>query len=123
MLAARCFIASWKNMNEGEEQPRELKTASFAAHATRGIIRDPKTRRWAMFLVLLAALLMAVSGATLLREVLDPRERTLWFILFWLACAWLTVSALLLALFDILLTRAAGRAARRALRGQYSKRD
>ncbi len=73
-----------------------------------------------MFLVLLAALLMAFSGATVLREAIDPRAHTLRFIVFWLACAWLTFTVLFLALFDFLMVRAEGRAARRELGERFS---
>lgn len=72
--------------------------------------------------VVAAALVMLVAGATFLRDVLNPHEHAVWYILFWLACAWLTLSALLLALFDVLIVRAEGRAARKILRDQISRR-
>ncbi len=89
---------------------------SFAAHSARGIIRDQKTRRRVMLILIVAALLMLVSGSTFLRGVIDPHEYTGRFMLFWLACAWLAVSALLLAVFDVLMVRAEARAAARLLR-------
>lgn len=66
-----------------------------------------------MFRLLLAALLMLFVGATLIEDFLSTH--LLAFILFWAACAWLTVAAVLLAAFDILVVSAAGRAARRQL--------
>ncbi len=39
---------------------------------TRGIILDPRTRRWAMFILLLAALLMLFAGSTFLSVGLHP---------------------------------------------------
>ncbi|HEX8281315.1 MAG TPA: hypothetical protein VF551_08050 [Chthoniobacterales bacterium] len=105
-----------------DTRPKEksLRVAPFATHATRGIIRDQATRRKAMFVLLLVALAMVVSGATLLQETLNPREHLGRFLLFWAACAWFTITALLLALFDVLMLRAQGRAARRALGEQFS---
>jgi len=101
-----------------EEQ--KLRTASFAKHATRGLIRDPRARRKAMAALLIVAVLMVVAGSTVLRETFAPREHTLRFLLFWAACAWVTVTALLLALFDMLILRAQSRAARRQLRGEIA---
>ncbi len=66
------------------------------------------------------AVLLAVAGSTFLQEILNPREHPVWFILFWLACAWMTVLAVLLALFDALIVRAQGRAEKRALQAKYS---
>jgi hypothetical protein len=95
---------------------RNLRIGSFAAHAARGLIRDQTTRRWAMFFTLLAAMLMLFFGGTFLQPLLSPHEHPAWFILFWLACAWFTLTALLLALFDLLMVRAQSRAATRELR-------
>ena len=96
---------------------------SFAAHSSRGLIRDQGARRKMMFASIAIAVLMAAAGSTLLREVLNPREHPVWFIFFWLACAWLTVLAVLLAVFDLLIARAQGRAARRALGAEFSSTD
>jgi Na+/melibiose symporter-like transporter len=95
---------------------RNLRIGSFAAYAARGLIRDQTTRRWAMFFTLSAAMLMLFLGTTFLQPLLSPHEHPAWFILFWLACAWLTLTALLLAFFDLLLVRAQTRAAKRELR-------
>ena len=91
--------------------------APFAAHASRGLIRDQGARRKMMFASLLIAAALAVVGSTFLKDVLNPREHPVWFILFWLACAWMTVLAVLLALFDMLMVRAQSRAAERELKG------
>ena len=74
-----------------------------------------------MLATLIAALAMIIIGSTFLREVLDHREHPVWFILFWSACAWLTVSAVLLAIFDLLIVRAQARAARKALDAQITR--
>src|SRR5256885_15731557 len=83
-----------------DEKP--LQHASFAVHATRGIIRDQGTRRRVMIMVLTAALVLMICGSTVLKRPLDPHEHTGWFLFFWLVCAWLTVTAILLAIFDLL---------------------
>lgn len=99
-----------------EEPEKRLQTGPFVAHATRGIIRDRGFRRKTIAILLGAALLMVIAGTTLLRSVLDPREGVMWFAIYWLVCAWLTFTALLLALYDLLALRLEGREARRALR-------
>ena len=82
---------------------------------TRGIILDPRVRRWAMFVLLLAALLMVFAGSTFLAGWLS----TPWnFAVYWVVCGWLTFAALLLALWDLLLVRAAARRERRRLEKQ-----
>jgi heme/copper-type cytochrome/quinol oxidase subunit 2 len=98
------------------DDPARLRIASFAAHTARGLIRDQTTRRWAMFITVLVAMLMLFAGSTFLEPWLAPREHPVWFILFWLACAWFTLTALGLALLDLLMVRARSRAAKRELR-------
>jgi cytochrome bd-type quinol oxidase subunit 2 len=91
-----------------------LRIGSFAVHSARGLIRDQRMRRWAMFVTLLVAMLMLFCGNTFLQ--INPHEHRAWFVIFWLACAWLTLTALLLAVFDLLMVRAQSRAARSKLR-------
>lgn len=104
-----------------EARPKEKSfwMLSFLTHVTRGLIRDRNTRRKTMLATLLAALLLLFAGATFLQPLLRPRP--VWFILYWLACAWLTVLAMLLALFDLLMTRVQSRAAEKVLRAQHSE--
>ena len=47
---------------------------------------------------------------------MNPREHPWFVILFWVACVWLTFTAMLLAIFDLLIVRLQARRARRALR-------
>jgi len=101
---------------EKRPEKKHLWMASFAMVTTRGLIRDQKTRRVIMGAALVGALLLIVAGSTFLREALDPKERILAFVLFWIACAWLTILAILLAVFDLLIVRAQSRAARKVLR-------
>ena len=102
-------------MESGPPEKR-FQAAPFTVHATRGILRDPKARRKTMAISIVVALILLVTGLTVLRPGLDPHEHTVRFILFWFACAWITVTALLLALLDILLVRAEARRVRKALR-------
>lgn len=85
-------------------------------HAARGLVRDQTTRRKTMFWIVLAAVLMLFGGATFLKPWLDPKVRPGWFMLYWLACAWITVTAVLLALLDLLLVRARARDEKRRLK-------
>ena len=103
-----------------EDRPPEkrLRVAPFAIHATRGLLRDQKSRRRTMAVSIAVALILLVTGLTVFRSWLDPHEHPWRFIFFWLACAWETVLAVLLALFDLLMMRAQERAARKALREQ-----
>jgi hypothetical protein len=66
-----------------------------------------------MFYIALAAVLMVFIGGVLIDPFL--RTRPFLFIVFWGVCSWLTISAILLAVFDMLVVRAEGLAARRRL--------
>jgi len=85
---------------------------------TRGIILDPRVRRWAMFVLLLAALLMVFAGSTFLAGWLATPSNFIDFIAYWGICGWLSFAALLLALWDLLLVRAAARRERLRLEKQ-----
>ena len=108
---------------ETPPKQKSFSVPSFATHATRGIIRDQSSRRKMMLGTLGVAVLMVVCGVTLLQEVLSPREHALRFIAYWLTCAWFTMATLLLALFDALMVRAQGRAARRNLSDEIARGD
>jgi protein-S-isoprenylcysteine O-methyltransferase Ste14 len=99
---------------------KKLRFASFAIHATRGLLRDQNARRRTMFGLVCAALVLLFCGATFLAPVLDPHSRPGWFISYWFVCAWITATAALLAVFDLLLVRAQARAVKRALEEQIS---
>jgi hypothetical protein len=86
--------------DSSEERP--LQSVSFAVHVARGIIRDQKVRRRTMLGLLIAALVLLFCGSTFLGPVLNIREHPGWFLFFWLGCGWLTLSAMLLAIFDLL---------------------
>ena len=95
---------------------KKLRVAPFAIHATRGILRDQRSRRKTMAVTTVVALILLVAGLTVLRPWLDPHEHPWRFIFYWLACVWETILVLLLALLDILLLRAKSRAERNDLR-------
>lgn len=81
---------------------------------TIGIIRDRETRRWAMFILVIAALAMTLLGGTLMAEWIA--QSLMRFLLFWAICGWLTLTVMLLAIFDILAVRVEARRERKALR-------
>ena len=99
---------------------KKLRFVSFAIHATRGLVRDQTSRRKTMFWIVIGAVLMLFCGATFLAPWLDPKVRPGWFMVYWLSCAWITVTAVLLALLDLLLVRTKARADKRALAGKIS---
>ena len=105
-----------KKRMEIPPKEKDLETVSFIAHATRGLIRDQKTRRKAMVFLLGVALLMLIAGFTVFQSALNPREHPWLVIIFWLACVWLTFTALLLALFVLIVIRLQARRAQRVLR-------
>jgi cytochrome bd-type quinol oxidase subunit 2 len=100
---------------------KRLQTTSFVIHATRGVIRDQATRRKAMVILLVIALALLFAGTTILQSFLNPHEHPLWFILFWLICAWLAVTAVLLAVFDLLMVKSEARKAERTLREGFAQ--
>ena len=101
-----------------ETRPPEkrFKVAPFAIHATRGLLRDARSRRKTMAILLVVALAMVILGLLGLRPWLEPHEHPLRFIFFWFACGWVILSVLLLAVLDMLLVRAEGRRTQQALR-------
>jgi hypothetical protein len=103
--------------NSPEEKP--LRTTSFVVHATRGVIRDQTLRRKTMFVLILIALLLLFAGFTFLQSSLNPREHLLWFGFYWLICLWVTLTAMLLALFDLLAVRREARKERRMLNKKF----
>src|SRR5207244_5121340 len=94
-------------MTNDSSNGKPLRTISFVIHATRGVVRDQVVRRTTMFALLVVALLLLFSGSTFLQGVINQRAHPLWFVLFWLVCAWLTITAMMLALFDLFLVHLA----------------
>ena len=106
--------------NSTPPNEKKLRFASFAMHAARGLVRDQNARRKTMFILTIAALLLLFAGSTFLAQLLDPHLRPGWFIFYWLVCAWITITVALLAVFDLLLVRAQGRAEKRSLAQKIS---
>ena len=104
-----------------EPSKKNLAITSFALHSARGLIRDQRMRRHTMFVLLLVALVLLFCGSTFLRPLLNPREHAGWFMLFWFVCIWLTFTAFLLAIFDILIVRAQVRKAQKILRASLAQ--
>jgi Na+/melibiose symporter-like transporter len=102
-------------MTNNSSNDKPVRTVSFVVHATRGLIRDRQMRRKTMFFLLIGALVLLFCGSTLLQSILNPRERPGWFIFFWAVCAWLALTAMLLAVFDLMMLRAEARKAQRTL--------
>lgn len=103
-------------MRNDSSKEKPLRTISFVIHATRGVIRDQVIRRKTMFVLLVVAMALAFSGLTFLQGPLNHHEHPFRFIFFWLACIWLLVTAMLLAIFDLLMVRLEARRAQRQLR-------
>jgi len=109
-------------VSKNSSQEKAQGATSLIIHVTRGIIRNRSTRRKTMFVLLMVALILLVSGSTFLQSTLNPREHPAEFILFWLICAWLTLTAMLLAIFDLLTLRLEARMAERASRTKLGMR-
>lgn len=98
-----------------------MRSLKFLISLTIGVIRDPRVRRQFMFYGLIAALVLLFAGSTFLDPFL--RERVWVFAGYWFACVWLTLAALLLALYDMLAIRATARSERRRLEREYIERQ
>ena len=109
--------------DEPPPEKKKLRFASFAIHATRGLVRDQHTRRMTMFVIVIVALVLLFLGSTFLGPLLNPKVHPGWFIFYWAVCAWVTMTAVLLAILDLLLVRAQARKARRALGETFQEPD
>jgi hypothetical protein len=84
---------------------------------TKGLIRDPIARRKMMFWLVLVALVMLFAGSVFISDQWVRAHP--WLTMgYWAVCAWLTLCVMLLAVLDILVIRAAHRAAQRAMEKQ-----
>lgn len=88
---------------------------------TRAFIHDSRLRRTLIFYITLVTLLMVFAGSVLLDQAL--REHPLIFLVYWGICGWFTLAILLLAFFDLLAVRSAGRQARRELENELISED
>ncbi len=97
--------------NAGHFAP--VLSPKILAALTRAFVRDSRMRRTLMFYIALAASLMVFIGSVLLDAWL--RSHPLLFVGYWAVCAWFTLAAALLAVFDLLVVRASARAAQREI--------
>ncbi len=74
-----------------------------------------------MFYGVIFALVLLFAGSTLLWNLL--RDHPLAFLVYWAVCAWITLLAVLLAIYDILRVRADARQALRRLREESDDKD
>ncbi len=74
---------------------------------TTGIAREQAVRRRVMLILTLAALVMLFVGSVFLWNVFV--QHPLVFALYWLACGWVTVCVILLAIYDLILVFAQAR--------------
>jgi len=95
------------------------KPQSFIILITKGILRDREMRRNVLFGIVMADLALLGAGSTLLDEWLGAHP--LLFLLYWGTCLWLTLTAMLLALYDLLLVRAEARRERQRLKARILK--
>ena len=105
-----------------EPSKKNLAIVSFALHSARGLIRDQRMRRNIMFILLVVALVLLFCGSVFLHPFLDWHVHPVWFMLFWFACIWLTFTAFLLAVFDILIVRAQVRKTEKSLRASLAQK-
>lgn len=96
-----------------------MNTGRFIIQVSKGLIRDQKARRHMMFYGVLIALVLLFAGSTVLWNLL--RSHPLIFLAYWAACAWITLLAVLLALYDILRVRAETRRSLRELEEQITQ--
>ena len=89
---------------------------------TKGILRNTRLRRNIMMWIMLAAMVMLFLGSWLIPDAWARKHVWLYF-LYWAVCTWLTIAGLLLAVFDILIIRAAARAMQRRIEADIAHID
>lgn len=100
-----------------------MNEPKFVIQVSKGLIRDQRTRRTLMFYTVLGALVMIFAGSTFLQALLDPKEHPILVLVYWAACAWITLLAVLLAFYDLVKVRAAARSERRRLERELGARE
>jgi len=97
-----------------------VNNAKFILQLSKGLIRHQRARRLIMFYCVLAALVMVFAGAVVSDRFV--REHPFAALVYWAVCAWITLLAVLLALYDIVKVRADAQRARRHLEQEYLKK-
>ncbi len=83
----------------------------LAVDIATGIAFDQRTRRRAMFVLTLTALVILFVGTTFLWPVFPAHP--LFFAIYWLVCAWITVCVMLLSIYDLIAVARTNRRDRR----------
>jgi hypothetical protein len=102
-----------------DAQSRAVNNVRFVIQVSKGLIRSQRVRRTLMFYNVLVLLLMIFVGSTFLWGWL--REHVWFFIGYWGLCAWLTLLAFLLAVYDMAKVRQDARRERQRLVDEYLK--
>lgn len=90
-----------------------MNNAKFIIQVCKGLIRSHRARRTLMFYNVLVLLILIFLGSTVFWSWrVDHR---LLFVVYWFACMWLTLLAILLAIYDMARVRLDARRARRQL--------
>lgn len=98
-----------------------VNNVQFIIQVCRGIIRSRRVRRTVMFWDVLVVLVFMFLGSTFFWPWL--RERPLLFLGYWGVCAWLTVLAALLAVYDMAMVRLEARQARDELKREFLRSE
>jgi hypothetical protein len=98
-----------------------MLSPKFILLVSKGLIRDQRARRLIMFWGVIVALVLLFAGATILEGWL--RGHLLLFMIYWAACAWLTILIMGLAVLDLLFVRSAARRERQRLHAEYLRRN
>ena len=81
---------------------------------SKAVLRDTRLRRNVMLWVMGAAVVMLFLGSWLLSNEWAHRHWLLYF-LYWAFCGWLTITGIMLSVFDMLIIRATARAMKRRI--------
>ena len=90
-----------------------MNNPKFVIQVSKGLVRDQRARRTLMFYSVIVALVLLFAGSTFLASLL--RGHPFLFLIYWAGCAWITLLAVLLALYDMVKVRADVRRERRRL--------
>ena len=93
----------------------------LAVAIATGIARSQAQRRRVMFVLTTSALALLFIGITVLWNVFPGHP--LFFAIYWLACGWITICVLLLAIYDLLMVVRRGRQERESARRQFFGND
>ena len=104
-----------------EEGGVAVNNVQFIIQVSKGVIRDHRVRRTLMFYDVLVVLVLSFLGATFFWSWL--REHPFFFLGYWAVCAWLTVLAVLLAIYDLAKVRSEARQARQQLKKEFLRGD